>query len=399
MKTIYPSFATPVELLASLDLNRWKKSLKQRFEELGVPGNKTEQYKNFSIKPLLNRTYAYEEPQQHKVIDKKNVLTISDGVLTSKPEGLDIMFDVQEDIDMEHFDALYYLGHLLSPRLIVIHVSCDMDLTIKHLFNQEETLLAYRVVLKVATDCHVNVFETFETHNSKGSLLLYGLDIQLTEYATLTWIRHQVLKADDATIIGSHRYDVHSKAELTLQTFDFGEGNSLHLYKNDLADHTDTKVSHLIFATKSAHRGNVLQLRHNGVYANSVHLAKSILKDRATGIFDGLIRVDKKAPHASAFQNSKAVLLNNGAFMKAKPQLEIYTDELEASHGATTGQLDEAALFYLSSRGISTEEARKMLILAFAHEMIEDIKDKKVAQQIKHDFESAYYTDVQKELS
>ena len=122
-----------------------------------------------------------------------------------------------------------------------------------------------------------------------------------------------------------------------------------------------------------------------------MHLAKSILKDQATGIFDGLIRVDEKAQHANVRQSSKAILLNDGAFMKAKPQLEIYTDELEASHGATTGQLDEIALFYLRSRGISTDEARKMLTLAFVNEMIEEVQDKVVSQQIQDDFESVYY--------
>ena len=77
--------------------------------------------------------------------------------------------------------------------------------------------------------------------------------------------------------------------------------------------------------------------------------------------------------------------------MKSKPQLEIYIDELEASHGSTIGQLDEAALFYLCSRGITTDEARKMLILAFANEMIEAVQDSDLAQQIRDDFESAYH--------
>ena len=397
MKHAKPLFGTPVELLSSLTLTKWKRALQTRFLELGVPGNKTEQYKNFSIKPLLNKSYAYQPSRQGKVLTKENTLRIVNGVVTSRPECVDILFDLQETIDMEHYDALYYLGHLLSPHSIVLSINCDMNFTIAHHINKEASLLAYRLILKVAPDCRVNVLETFDTETSRDSLLLYGLDVKIAEHGRLTWVRNQTANAGETTVIGSHRYDLHIQAELSLQTFDFGGGNALHLYKNDLADHTDTKISHLLFAAEKAHRGNILQLRLNGVYANSVHLAKSILKDQATGIFDGLIRVDQKAQHANVHQNSKAILLNDGAFMKAKPQLEIYTDELEASHGATTGQLDEAALFYLCSRGISVAEARKMLTLAFVDEMIGDVKEKTAAQQIRDSFESTYYS--QKEIS
>jgi Fe-S cluster assembly protein SufD len=77
--------------------------------------------------------------------------------------------------------------------------------------------------------------------------------------------------------------------------------------------------------------------------------------------------------------------------MASKPQLEIYIDDLEASHGSTTGQLDEKALFYLRSRGIKEVEAKKMLILAFANEAIDTIKDETIANHIYVDFEKAYY--------
>jgi len=77
--------------------------------------------------------------------------------------------------------------------------------------------------------------------------------------------------------------------------------------------------------------------------------------------------------------------------MYAKPQLEIYTDELEASHGSTIGQLEEDRLFYLASRGIREEEARKMLILAFADTLINSVTNTKAVEKIHQDFEQSYY--------
>ena len=77
--------------------------------------------------------------------------------------------------------------------------------------------------------------------------------------------------------------------------------------------------------------------------------------------------------------------------MASKPQLEIYIDDLEASHGSTTGQLDKAQLFYLRSRGIKEEDAKKMLILGFANEIIDSIENEDMRECVHASFESAYY--------
>jgi len=77
--------------------------------------------------------------------------------------------------------------------------------------------------------------------------------------------------------------------------------------------------------------------------------------------------------------------------MASKPQLEIYIDDVEASHGSTIGELDEQALFYLRSRGITLQEAQKMLILAFANEIIDAIEDEEIRESVHHSFEYVYY--------
>jgi len=135
----------------------------------------------------------------------------------------------------------------------------------------------------------------------------------------------------------------------------------------------------------------VLFINHNKPYAKSVQDVRTILKDSANGIFDGKIYVGHGAKYSDAKQNSQAILLGEKASMHAKPQLEIYTDELEASHGSTIGQLDENALFYLRSRGISLQEAQKIIVLAFANNFIETIGNKEDASKIYANFEASYY--------
>ena len=95
------------------------------------------------------------------------------------------------------------------------------------------------------------------------------------------------------------------------------------------------------------------------------------MNDRGHGVFNGKIIVHEGADGTDARLNNRNLLLSRSAEIDTKPELEIYTDDVKCAHGATTGQLDQRALFYLRSRGISLEQARHMLVIAFAREILE----------------------------
>lgn len=108
--------------------------------------------------------------------------------------------------------------------------------------------------------------------------------------------------------------------------------------------------------------------------ANSNELYKGILFDRAKGVFNGKIYVRPDAQNTNAFQSNKNILLSTDATVNTKPQLEIWADDVKCSHGCTTGQLNEEAVFYLQSRGIGKEMAKAFILQAFAGEVLEQIK-------------------------
>lgn len=116
-----------------------------------------------------------------------------------------------------------------------------------------------------------------------------------------------------------------------------------------------------------------LETRHNEPNARSRQHFKTVLNDQATGVFQGKIYVDRKAQKTDGYQMNNALLLSPHCQMNSKPQLEIYADDVKCSHGATTGQLDKNALFYLRSRGLSKEQATELLIHAFVAEAVRDI--------------------------
>ncbi len=111
---------------------------------------------------------------------------------------------------------------------------------------------------------------------------------------------------------------------------------------------------------------------------------KKVLKDHATGIFQGKIYVTSEAQKTDGYQISKALLLGTESKFLTKPELEIYADDVVCSHGSTSGTIDEEGLFYLTSRGVSKQEAVNMLILAFLDEAVQEITNSESADQIRN---------------
>ena len=109
---------------------------------------------------------------------------------------------------------------------------------------------------------------------------------------------------------------------------------------------------------------------------------------RATGVFNGKVFVRPNAQQSDAMQMNKNLLLSDDAQIETKPQLEIFADDVKCSHGATIGQLDDDAVFYLRSRGIDPPTARQMLIFAFANELVEKVTVAPLRAQLTREIES-----------
>ena len=112
------------------------------------------------------------------------------------------------------------------------------------------------------------------------------------------------------------------------------------------------------------------------------------MDDKAHGVFQGKVHVFENAQKTDGYQLSNTILLSENAQMDTKPELEIYADDVQCSHGATTGQLDEEPLFYLRSRGLNEKEARFLLMQAFIAEIVEKVDDEGYRQIIQDKVET-----------
>ncbi len=387
--------STPQQAAALLGVKQDDPALKALLG-LGIPTKKSEAYRYFHIESLLEadyRTLTYVP----KAIEEAEQIVIVDGVVTHAPKGMRIYYENDSMPTHDHFDPLYYLGHLLTPHTIKIDLDGDADVEIEHHFTQSNAIIAYRIAIANQANRHATIFESFHEADIDNTLVLYGYDITVAPHSTLRILKNHYMPTERYALIASHQLHLQKEANAIFKSFDFGQGMGLQLIRATLESRAHIDTGHLLYLNNDAQRGTISQIIHQGEHATSTQEAKNILDGASRGIFDALIKVEPTAKWTKAHQNAKAILLNEKAYMASKPQLEIYIDELEASHGSTTGQLDEKQLFYLRSRGISKVEARKILVIAFANTLIEQVKDHRHQERIQEAFERAFYAGASEE--
>ncbi len=177
-----------------------------------------------------------------------------------------------------------------------------------------------------------------------------------------TSINSVFIKQEKNSKVATHMVSLHGgMIRNNMKIIISGENSEAHMYG-------------MAFLDREQHIDNATQVIHAKPHCESNQLYKYVLDDKSTGAFSGRIHVAKDAQKTNAFQRNNNLLLTDTATMQTKPQLIIDADDVKCSHGATVGQIDEEVLFYLRARGIDEDKARLMMMNAFAHEVVQQIK-------------------------
>ena len=147
-------------------------------------------------------------------------------------------------------------------------------------------------------------------------------------------------------------------------------------------ENAQCNINSLTLSKNNQHIDNNIIVNHNSPKTHSTQFVKSILFDTSTGVFNGKTVVHENAQKITAQQTNKNILLSKKAKMNSNPQLEIYADDVKCSHGSTTGQIDEDALFYLQSRGINKQDAMELMVTGFANEVLDKIPHPEIKKAI-----------------
>ena len=161
--------------------------------------------------------------------------------------------------------------------------------------------------------------------------------------------------------------------------------SSLTIEQNGEGCRTEIYGMGLLHGQQQAHLRTRVVHNIGGGYSSQI--IKFVLDDKARGTFKGELIIQPDAQKTEAYQTNRNILLSRQAEMLTEPQLEIYADDVKASHGATTGQLDEAALFYMQQRCISRDTASKLLLQAFFAEVVDNLSDEQLRESITQQIE------------
>jgi len=178
---------------------------------------------------------------------------------------------------------------------------------------------------------------------------------------------------------------IKSNSQLNIYTIDIsGELVRNNYYINLEHQNTTFNYSGIGLLKEKNHIDNFIEINHKNKHTYSASNQKNILRENSKAIFYSKSTIDKKSSNSEAQQNNKNMLLSKKATVHSNPQLEIYNNDVKCSHGSTTGELDEDMLFYLRTRGLSLEEAKKMLLEGFLNEFIDSIGNNKVTKNLKN---------------
>jgi Fe-S cluster assembly protein SufD len=240
-----------------------------------------------------------------------------------------------------------------------------------------------RNLIVMEENSQATVQETYAGSNGQVYFTNAVTEVACAEGANLDHDRVN-LESDTAYHIATHQSRQEKASVLTSHSITMGSA----LTRNDLnavlaGEGIESTLDGLYVATGRQHVDNHTAIDHAMPHCNSFELYKGILADRSTGVFNGKIFVRLDAQKTDSKQTNQNLLLSRDATINTKPQLEIFADDVRCTHGATVGQLDEDALFYLRARGIGEHDARNMLVYAFANDVLERIHIEAVREELE----------------
>ncbi len=239
-----------------------------------------------------------------------------------------------------------------------------------------------RLFAEVGENAEAFLVEVFLADAEGPSLVAATTEIDLAPGARIVHLRLQ-LQGRSARHLGTTAARVRSGGSYRLVDVTFGGATHRHAIHVDLVEPSaSSELSGLYVLRGSDHADTHAVVDHRCVGGTSRQTVKGILDDRSRGAFTGRVVVHPDAQRTEARQAHHALLLAEGARVNTRPQLEIHADDVQCAHGATVGQIDEEALFYLRSRAVSGDRARSLLIHAFAEEIVTAIDHEALAQDV-----------------
>ncbi|MNF48964.1 FeS cluster assembly protein SufD [compost metagenome] len=248
--------------------------------------------------------------------------------------------------------------------------------------SEAALLVQPRNLVIVGENSHVQIIERHQCLNDNAVLTNSVTEIFAQKRAIVDYYKIQN-DSLQANLIDNTYVSQKQESHVSVHTFSFGGNltrNNLNFYH--FGERLTSTLNGITIIGEKQHVDHYTLVKHSSPNCESFQDYKGIYSDRSTGVFNGKVYVEKEAQKTNAFQKSNNILLSDKATINAKPQLEIFADDVKCSHGCTVGQLDETAMFYMQQRGIPKKEAKALLMYAFSNAVIENIKIPELKKRI-----------------
>ena len=382
----------------------------KNFESKGFPTKKEEAWKYTSLNAILKNDFSVF-PKKENAIEFKDVkkyflheidtykVVFIDGIFSSflsstTHEGLDVclmasaltkpkykmVIDSYFNQIASKEESLTSLNTAFSLEGAYINIpkSKVVDKPIEIIYfstgNEAALMVQPRNLVIVGENAHVQIVERHQSLNSNPVLTNSVTEIFAQKRAIVDYYKVQN-DVQTANLIDNTYIAQKQESRVAVHTFSFGGNitrNNLNFYHQ--GERIDSTLKGITIIGDKQHVDHYTLVQHATPNCESHQNYKTILNDSSTGVFNGKIFVEKEAQKTDAFQQNNNILIGDKATINAKPQLEIFADDVKCSHGCTIGQLDESAMFYMQQRGIPKKEAKALLMYAFTSEVTNSVK-------------------------
>ena len=408
-KNIASEISTFIQRRAAGPSDSVRATALETFQRLGLPHPKHEEYKYTPLARELQNRFTFQQPAAAASLKDvtqylipgvdANILVFINGIFSSSHsrivspaseltvQSLEQALASKDATALEHFSqhadirtnafAAWNTADWTAGVFIRVPDRATVSLpVIVHYINDasaSEVIAVNRNLIALGKDSQFTLVEKFDSAGAGNHFTNLISEITVAENASLDLYsirndkgnRYQFAQTDiyqkDSSRVNTYTFDLEGRLLRTnLHLHLDGEGIESHMYGLYLLSGNTLADNHTVVDHKKAHS-----------FSNELY--KGIMDEASKGVFNGKIFVRPQAQKTNAFQANRNILLSDKAAVNTKPQLEIWADDVKCSHGCTTGQLDEEAMFYLRARGISKEAARAMLLYAFSGEVVDKI--------------------------
>ena len=306
--------------------------------------------------------------------EKKNQIEIIDQSETINKFNNNSLSDLNNAFTNKSFKIYVKKGYKLNKPLIIYHT------TNPKIWSKNVNL---KLDFELGHNSSLKVIDLFNDTSEKNFLnIFYSFDLK--ENASLK--NYKIDKFENQNIKYSFNNIEQEKNSIS-ETFILSSGSSF--FKNEIncnlkGEYSSAFVNGIFSLNKDKHHEIRTIINHLTENTKSYQLIKSVLEDSSKAVYQGKIFVNSEAQKTDGYQLSKAILLNKEAEFNAKPELEIYADDVKCSHGSASGSLNEDSIFYLMSRGLSHQQSRELLINGFLLDVVEKITDSEIKNLIKN---------------